>query len=471
MANKNTPMEVAHSNIPRPVLSGSRIQPPRPGSNKNLLPQRPNRRPKTDADGFTVPNSRNAAKPRTIKAAAPIALANDYSSLSEGESEPPSPALKKRKRNNQPAAPQEKLPTADRAMPIKVHRASIDQIKNIMTPLTLSKPPEFSTMRNPEDRKKVMIQVLPKSSSDKKKILEALKVHGIECYSHCERDERRKLFVLKGHTPITTEDLLATLVAHKIPAKTVSKIGRSDEDPIFLVGFEQGSISYDTLINQHRIIDHLRIKWEKHTPRKKRYMQCSNCQRWGHGKANCNMQRRCIKCQEHHEVGECARQTTTEGEPFCVNCKQSGHPANSTTCEVYKRHVAAIEKRKKLIQHQPRRFESTPAPWGSQTNINHFPSFTPVNRSTNQSQPIVTTESKREYRSFLTQSQNTQPQSSQNLGQSRSMRDEILGLEGMVETLNLYRTFISEFNLAKSYNKKLLVLIKYDLQALLSTWV
>jgi hypothetical protein len=453
------------------VAAGTRSQPPRPGSYKNLLPVKTKAIQKPDRDGFRFPHPRDTAKPSTSTAAAPITMSNDYSSLSESESEIPSPMkTNKRKRANTPPLPQQSRPAAERAMPIKVCRSTIQEIRNVISPLTLSKPPEFSTLRDPADRKKIMIQILPKSSDDKKKIVDALKSHGIQCFSHCERDERRKLFVLKGHTPIKPEDLLASLVAHAIPAITVSKIGRSDEDPIFLVGFEKGSIDYHTLINQHRFIDQLRIKWEKHAPKKKRYMQCSNCQRWGHGKANCNMLRRCIKCKEEHEAGACARTTTTEGEPYCVNCQQAGHPANSTSCEVFKRHVAGIEKRKTTNHQQPRQFQSTPASWAIQNNAENFPSFPPVNRSTNQSQPIVTTESKREYRSFLTQSQNTQAQSSPTLGRPRSMRDEILGLEGMVETLNLYRNFISEFDAAQGLNK-LKVLIEYDLQDMLASWV
>jgi hypothetical protein len=461
MAAPSTPMEIAPPTSSTPTGKGNGRYPSR--GTRFQFDLKPLKKPKMDPEGFQVP--RNTAKAFVFTGPKPINTSNTFDELPEMELDSAASTTQKKKGKSTRNQPQDAAPP--RVMPIKVFRATIQEIRNIISPLTLSEPPVFSTLKNPEDRQKTIIQVLPKVSDDKKKIAEALKTRGIECFSHCERGERRKLYVLKGHTPIEPEELLKSLQAQKIPAMTVSQIGRSHDDPIFLVGFEKNIITLDALINLHRIIGDLRVKWEKHTPKKKRYIQCANCQRWGHGKANCAMRRRCIKCKEEHAAGACTRLTKDEGEPFCVNCNQSGHPANSSSCEVYKRHVAGIEQRKKIQQQQPRRFITTPAPWANEDIEQHFPEL-PTRQGINEHRPAAATTG--EYRPSSTQPRNPRTPSRGNLGQNCSMRDEILGLPGMVETLNLYREFISDFQAAQGRNK-LKVLIKYDLQDLLTSWV
>jgi hypothetical protein len=463
MAAPSTPMEIAPPTSTTPTEKGNGRYPSR--GTRFQFDLKPTKKPKMDPEGFQTP--RNTAKAFVFTGPKPINTSNTFDELPEMELDSAVSSRPKRKGKGPPKQHQDAAPL--RAMPIKVFRATIQEIRNIISPLTLSEPPVFSTLKNPEDRQKSIIQIFPKASEDKEKIAEALKTRGIECFSHCERGERRKLYVLKGHTPISPEELLNTLKEQKIPAKTASQIGRSSDDPIFLVGFEKDSISIDVLVNQHRIIGDLRVKWEKHKPKKKRYIQCANCQRWGHGKANCAMRSRCIKCKGVHEVGACTRVTKDEGEPFCVNCQKPGHPANSTSCEVYKRHVAGIEQRKKKIQQQqPIRFNSTPAPWASKDIEQHFPEL-PHRQGINDHRPKAATTG--EYRTSSTQPRNNpQIQPRGNLGESRSMRDEILGLPGMAETLNLYRDFISDFRAAQGRDK-LKVLIKYDLQDLLTSWV
>lgn len=141
------------------------------------------------------------------------------------------------------------------------------------------------------------------------------------------------------------------------------------ENPLYLVHFQQGSVSLAQLSNQHHIIDGLSIRWEKMNNKKRRLTHCSNCQRWGHSSALCGRPFRCVKCIIPHAKGECNRKvkpsdTVKPGLPACINCLDEGHPANSTKCKEYQKYRDFVDARR----HQnpipkARRFDSTPAPW------------------------------------------------------------------------------------------------------------
>lgn len=349
--SKPRPADRAPVNDSEATMNSSQAPTP-----QRVLPLRDARRKKLkttdiDKDGFEKPHQKHTAKHQVAMDTTPIDLENLYASLSETETEPErevdtqSPKRKRllyRKQNTeQPPSSSLKPPQNEKSvMPIRIPTTSFEEIKTVLAPLNLKTPPDVIKGAG------TSFQVIPKSLADKVKVIEAMKVKNIANYTHCETDDRRKIFVLKGHHHVDNQELLETLKAQNIPAKAVSQIGRSQENPIYTVSFEKSTISLDVLVHQHKVIKwkeegvNLRVKWEKFKPSTKRYIQCSNCQLWGHGKMHCHMPRRCVKCLDTHALGECSRkERTDQGEPACVNCGKSGHPANSTTCEVYKKHV------------------------------------------------------------------------------------------------------------------------------------
>ena len=52
-----------------------------------------------------------------------------------------------------------------------------------------------------------------------------------------------------------------------------------------------------------------------------------------------------MKCHEKHDLGECARKKDDGSEPCCVNCGESGHPANWRGCSSYKKYVVTRKDR------------------------------------------------------------------------------------------------------------------------------
>lgn len=60
--------------------------------------------------------------------------------------------------------------------------------------------------------------------------------------------------------------------------------------------------------------------------------QCHNCQFYGHSARHCHAKARCVKCLGDHPTRDCERTRESPGEPECVLCGASGHPANWRGC-------------------------------------------------------------------------------------------------------------------------------------------
>lgn len=81
-----------------------------------------------------------------------------------------------------------------------------------------------------------------------------------------------------------------------------------------------------------KTINHTRIVIEP--PRQKRETpQCTRCQRYGHTKAYCFRDPRCVKCGDYHLTKNCQKNKDTDA--VCALCCGK-HPANYKGCEVYK---------------------------------------------------------------------------------------------------------------------------------------
>jgi hypothetical protein len=409
-------------------------------------------------DGFRRPSPRNTVRRQNIRSSSQpeVPTSNNFATLSDEENAPASKAPKLTatvKVATEPAA-------RKRVMPLRIDGSAPQiTIENAIKSLSLSQHP---TLRRARQGK---YSVIPATVEDKAKIEEAFDSRQIAFFTHSEPSARPFVAILKNFCPMEPENVKKLLTDLEIPAESVSNISRSTMDPVYKVSFKKNTITYAELAHQHsRLANHI-VRWEKFAPLKKRYIQCANCQRWGHGKSNCHMPRRCIKCREEHAAGECKRKTPTdEGEPHCVNCGQDGHPANATSCEVYKRHIASIEKRKRVAPAPPRQFTSTPARWANYNQ--NFPAFpTNPSQSISHAQPqAVAAESSREYRppSTQTQSNRSQAQNVDNFSQMFNLGEEIMAIPGMDETLRQYHQLLAELRAAHPL-KRLPILQKYGL--------
>ncbi|XP_076288585.1 uncharacterized protein LOC143213027 isoform X1 [Lasioglossum baleicum] len=121
--------------------------------------------------------------------------------------------------------------------------------------------------------------------------------------------------------------------------------------PIFIVQLSADSNIKN--LSQIKSILHTIVKWEKIVKRDR--IQCVRCQRLGHVAGNCNLKYRCVKCEFDHKPGECLRSANSPAElekstPYCVNCKQHGHPASYRGCPKILEIKEKIEARKLEFQ-------------------------------------------------------------------------------------------------------------------------
>jgi hypothetical protein len=387
-------------------------------------------------DGFRRPAAKNTARRQNVRSSSQPELptANSFAALSDEEnvSAPKNPRLT-------PAAKAATESTArKRVMPLRIDGSAPQAaIENAIKSLSLTQHP---TLRRARQGK---YNVVAATIEDKLKIEKAFDDRAINFFTHSEPSARPFVAILKNFCPMENQEVLKLLTELNIPAEAVTNISRSALDPVYKVSFKKNTITCAELAHQHsRLANHI-VRWVKFSPRQKRYIQCANCQRWGHGKSNCHMPRRCIKCREEHDAGECKRKhPTDEGEPSCVNCGQTGHPANATSCEAFKKHIANIQKRKRPEPTAPRRFTSTPARWANQSFEQNFPAL-PNNPSQgiSQAQPqTVAAGTSREYRPFLTQTQprRREAQNVDDFGRLFNMRDELMSIPGMDETMRLF---------------------------------
>lgn len=82
---------------------------------------------------------------------------------------------------------------------------------------------------------------------------------------------------------------------------------------------------------------HLDIRWE--ALRDPEITQCRRCQSLFHVASNCHLPRRCVKCNEDHDLGKCKLNNVPKKERdklYCVLCEKYGHPASFKGCEKYK---------------------------------------------------------------------------------------------------------------------------------------
>jgi hypothetical protein len=302
---------------------------------------------------------------------------------------------------------QKRQPASDKsAKPIFVSNTNFKIIQTLMTSLKLTKTPVVQKRRGND------FAITAFSSTDKKSIIEKLKLQQLQHFTFTENEDRHLMFVLLGHHESSTDYLLDELKRNNIPAVKVSKINASIANPLFLVSFDKNSVTLSDQF-QHNILDGLKIKWDRHKPKSRCPTQCKRCQRFGHAAVNCQLPYRCMKCCNTHEPGKCARTNRDEGTPACVNCGKNGHTTNSPSCSVYQSYVEKINAIKKTpAERLPRTFPVTRHNWQQQSTLNsaapdwnnkkNFPTIASQSATTSTSSPNNVTNN-REYRQSLSQ--------------------------------------------------------------------
>lgn len=139
-------------------------------------------------------------------------------------------------------------------------------------------------------------------------------------YTYTPKEKKNHSYLLKGLTQSFSEseilEELEKVSGEELKFTKVSKFNtrRAEKEnralPMYLVQIDPSS-NLSKLQEIKYVFYHV-VRWEKLV--KKQEAQCRRCQRFGHAASNCNMNYRCVKCNEVHKPGECKLKAKSEIE-------------------------------------------------------------------------------------------------------------------------------------------------------------
>lgn len=330
--------------------------------------------------------------------------------------------------------------------------SSLEIVRRTLEPMKLKIPPLIK--RN----SKTETSISCFTAEDKAKILQRLTFKAIHHFTYTETVEKPLIAVLKGLHRLDTVELNTMLERENIQAEKVSFLIDNEDYPVYLVHFKSSSITINQLQRNHKTIGNIIVRWEKLNRLKKRVTQCFNCQAWGHSSRNCGRPRKCVKCTETHDVGQCKRvNKEAEGSPKCVNC-QGEHAASHRQCPVYKTYEQRLATNRNRRSRQP-------IPTTAHFVEDDFPALPAqrphqqqhVNTSSNVNPSVSFAQAARLSRPPL-RSQNRIANSTPNLAATQA---KFLAIPNITETLTLFAEMTEELSLATDQGARLLILLKY----------
>jgi hypothetical protein len=304
-------------------------------------------------------------------------------------------------------------------------------------------------------------RIQPNNPDEKKKLCDKLSSLNIEYHTYTEANERKAMYVLKGLDRLQPETVQKMLTDEKIDVNKVTFLIDNENYPSYLVSFNKGTTTISQLVNQHNIINHTRVKWEKLEERTRRPTQCKRCQSWGHAAANCNRKYRCVKCLDDHEPNQCKRtkeDIKKESPPSCVNCGKVGHLSSSYECPSFKNYDEKIQRRRPA--RLPRKFDAAPTQvWNNQAYYNAaFPRL-----ETSSRPPPETSSRPQKYNNVNrpSTSQTFRAERKSNLDDFENIQKEFNAIPGLDEAFAILRDLAQELKSQSSNHGRAIVLFKF----------
>lgn len=191
------------------------------------------------------------------------------------------------------------------------------------------------------------------------------------------------------------------------------KILRHPDHALYMVCFNRLNFNLNEVKSSIVGLKNITVDWKPYQ-RRPGPILCSNCQSYGHGNLKCHLKTVCRICGESHKDTDCAHLTSFEEGIYvsvkCHNCN-GNHASNSLMCP---KRAEFIEMRKTIsrrsnpprskkhrnnpLDHpnlsadqfpplrEPRRFNSTPAPWAHQDPLTPHNQSAPRNLQQRQRQ-------------------------------------------------------------------------------------
>lgn len=222
-------------------------------------------------------------------------------------------------------------------------------IKLLVEQLEAKTPKIFFKIKNINKHKSKLYFADPLLHAE---MLKLLREKPVKAYSFTPKELKQMSLVMRGLYYNIDLNVVKEALDKAVPG-VVSKVTKYTTPFSIKNNFDTGLVLVSllpgkTLNDVSHIHDVLSqtITWEKPN-KKEKEIQCHRCQRWGHISKNCGSEFNCVKCDKKHPPGECLRSKSETSEPHCVNCAETGHPANWKGCPAYKKYVA---NRKERIQ-------------------------------------------------------------------------------------------------------------------------
>lgn len=192
------------------------------------------------------------------------------------------------------------------------------------------------------------------TNNDFRAVVNRLKTTNTDFHTYQLDEDKTTKVVLLGLTDKPIEEVIRILNDENITPVSVKKLGikqkRYDDQAVYLLHFKKGTVEMK-LLRSITALDHQIVKW-RYFSNSSQIMQCKNCQKYGHGAANCYRPPVCIKCAEHHGSSNCpAAKSATDGilpthKLKCANCG-GNHTANYFGCPVRINKSASVKEKQK----------------------------------------------------------------------------------------------------------------------------
>lgn len=257
--------------------------------------------------------------------------------------------------------------TEPKEKPIKPPPIFVDKVENIQPLISLlnnyaQNNYELKVLNNEQ------VKIQPKTPDAYREIVKQLEIKNTEFYTYKPKQERSFKVVLKNIHPSTDlNDIkleLAELGHDCVNIWNIKQRKTKKPLPIFIVELKP----HENNKNVYHIKYLLKCKIAFEPPHPKREIpQCAKCQQYGHTKAYCRRNPKCIKCAGDHLSVDCPRKTRSN-DVKCVLC-EGNHPANYKGCQVY-RELQKVKLPGKAEINRNQRKYSRPNPTQQTENTN-----------------------------------------------------------------------------------------------------
>lgn len=200
------------------------------------------------------------------------------------------------------------------------------------------------------------VQLIVADKEQFQKSVDVLKQGQIQFFTYLPPEDTPVKIILSGLALYDLEELRSELNCYGVQPVEIKvfSVKKTDveDDVLYLLHFQKGQVKLNELKKIKALFSTM-VSWRYFVKNKSDVVQCHRCQRYGHGKTNCNMLPLCVKCGERHETIQCKlpvkaklqdKDRSDRSRIRCANCS-GNHTANFRGCPVRQDYLKQLEER------------------------------------------------------------------------------------------------------------------------------